>query len=103
MTAQKVHTMRETHRRTLEDNGGTLNDLAVLDRLFSQPLANAAWVERSIAVSQPTANAILSRFEAAGVLREITGQRRNRVYRYDAYLTLFDQPVFELSESETLS
>ena len=103
LTAQKVHTMRETHRRTLEDNGGTLNDLAVLDRLFSQPLANAAWVERSITVSQPTANAILSRFEAAGVLREITGQRRNRVYRYDAYLTLFDQPVFELSESETLS
>ena len=49
---QKVHTMRETHRRTLEDNGGTLNDLAVLDRLFSQPLANAAWVERSIAVSR---------------------------------------------------
>jgi Fic family protein len=103
LTAQKVHTMRESHRQTLESNGGTMNDLAVLDRLFSQPLANAAWVERSIGVSQPTANAILSRFEASGVLREITGQRRNRVYRYDAYLTLFDQPDYELSESETLS
>jgi Fic family protein len=102
-TAQKVHAMRETHRRALEMNGGTLNDLAVLDRLFSQPLVNAAWVERSIGVSQPTANAILSRFEASGVLREITGQRRNRVYRYDAYLTLFDQPVLEPSENETLS
>jgi Fic family protein len=102
-TAQKVHAMRETHRRALEMNGGTLNDLAVLDRLFSQPLVNAAWVERSIGVSQPTANAILSRFEASGVLREITGQRRNRVYSYDAYLTLFDQPVLEPSENETLS
>ena len=102
-TAQKVHAMRETHRRALEMNGGTLNDLAVLDRLFSQPLVNAAWVERSIGVSQPTANALLSRFEASGVLREITGQRRNRVYRYDAYLTLFDQPVLEPSENETLS
>jgi Fic family protein len=102
-TAQKVHAMRETHRRALEMIGGTLNDLAVLDRLFSQPLVNAAWVERSIGVSQPTANAILSRFEASGVLREITGQRRNRVYRYDAYLTLFDQPVLEPSENETLS
>jgi len=102
-TAQKVHAMREAHRRALEMNGGTLNDPAVLDRLFSQPLVNAAWVERSIGVSQPTANAILSRFEASGVLREITGQRRNRVYRYDAYLTLFDQPVLEPSENETLS
>jgi Fic family protein len=102
-TAQKVHAMRETHRRALEMSGGTLNDLAVLDRLFSQPLVNAAWVERSIGVSQPTANAVLSRFEASGVLREITGQRRNRVYRYDAYLRLFDQPVLEPSENETLS
>jgi Fic family protein len=102
-TAQKVHAMRETHRLALEMNGGTLNDLAVLDRLFSQPLANAAWVEKSVGVSQPTANAILSRFEASGVLREVTGQRRNRVYRYDAYLTLFDQPVLEPSENETLS
>jgi Fic family protein len=102
-TAQKVHAMRETDRRALEMNGGTLNDLAVLDRLFSQPLANAAWVEKSVGVSQPTANAILSRFEASGVLREVTGQRRNRVYRYDAYLTLFDQPVLEPSENETLS
>jgi len=63
LTAQKVHTMRETHRRALEVNGGTLNDLAILDQLFSQPLVNAAWVERSIGVSQPTANAILLRFE----------------------------------------
>ncbi len=102
-TAQKVHAMRENHRRALEMNGGTLNDLAVLDRLFSQPLANAAWVEKSVGVSQPTANAILSRFEASGVLREVTGQRRNRVYRYDEYLTLFDQPVLEPSENETLS
>jgi len=102
-TAQKVHTMHDAHRRALEINGGTLNDLAVLDRLFSQPLVNAAWVEKSIGVSQPTANAILSRFEASGVLREITGQRRNRVYRYDAYLRLFDQPVLEPSENETMS
>jgi Fic family protein len=103
LTAQKVHTMRETHRRALEVNGGTLNDLAILDRLFSQPLVNAAWVERSIGVSQPTANAILLRFEKSGVLREITGQRRNRVYRYDDYLTLFDQTIYEPSEIETLS
>jgi len=33
-------------------NGGTLNDLAVLDRLFGQPLANVAWFERNIGVSQ---------------------------------------------------
>ena len=103
LTAQKVHTMRETHRRALEVNGGTLNDLAILDRLFSQPLVNAAWVERSIGVSQPTANAILLRFEKSGVLREITAQRRNRVYRYDAYLTLFDQTIYEPAEIETLS
>jgi Fic family protein len=43
-TAQKVHAMRETHRRALEMNGGTLNDLAVLDRLFRRSPVNAAIV-----------------------------------------------------------
>lgn len=82
-TAQRVHALRETHRRALEEAGGTLNDLALLDKLFSQPLVNANWVGTAIDVSPPTANAVLGRFEKAGILREITGGQRRRLFRYD--------------------
>jgi Fic family protein len=100
-TADAVHRLREEHRRILEGAGGTLNDLTLLDRLFGQPLVNAAWVIENVKVSQPTANAMLARFEAAGILRETTGFRRNRAYRYDAYLALFDQPIVDVTVEET--
>lgn len=90
-TARRVHAMREDHRRVLSAAGGGVNDLALLDRLFTQPLVNAKWVSQAVGVTPATANSILARFERTGLLREITGQARNRVFRYDQYLRLFDQ------------
>jgi Fic family protein len=100
-TAEAIHTLREEHRHRLEEAGGTLNDMALLDRLFGQPLVNAAWIVQQIMVSQPTANGMLNRFQSAGILRETTGFKRNRIYRYDAYMSLFDQPVTDVTAEET--
>lgn len=36
-----------------------------------------------------TASSLVHRFEALGLLRETTGQQRNRRYRYEPYLKLF--------------
>jgi Fic family protein len=100
-TADAVDRLREAHRRELEAAGGTLNDMALLDRLFAQPLVNANWVIDNIKVSQPTANAMLARFESAGILREVTGLRRRRRYRFDAYMALFDEPVTDVATEDT--
>jgi Fic family protein len=90
-TAEAIHRLRETDRARIAAAGGVVGyDIAVLDRLFSQPLVNAAWVERVIGVTASTANKVLDRMCAAGVLRETTGNRRNRLYRYDEYVNLFD-------------
>jgi ribosomal protein S25 len=42
-----------------------------------------------IDVSWPTADKLIRRFEDQGILQEITGQRRNRVFRYGPCLALF--------------
>ena len=34
----------------------------------------------------------MSRFEELGLLREVTGQRRGRLFRYEPYLRMFDEP-----------
>ena len=75
----------------------------MLEGLFRQPLVNGKWVERTLGVTAMTANAYLRRFVAVGALREITGRARNRVYRFDPYLDLFDQPVTEDVEDVTNS
>ena len=40
----------------------------------------------------PAANQLVERLVKIGILSEITGQARNRRFRYDAYVRLFDEP-----------
>ena len=47
-------------------------------------------VAEALAVTPVTAGRLVERFESAGWLDEITGYRRNRVFRYAPYLALFD-------------
>jgi Fic family protein len=90
VTAEAIHLLREADRAKIVAVGGVGYDIAVLDRLFSQPLVNANWVERILGVTTTTANKVLDRFCSANILRETTGNRRNRLYRYDEYINLFE-------------
>lgn len=89
-TAMRIHQIRDRDRQRLLDAGGLRHELALLDRLYRQPIVNSAWVERELEVAKATANKLLVRMEDAGVLRETTGFRRNRLFRYDEYIDLFD-------------
>jgi Fic family protein len=64
--------------------------VALVDRLYRQPLVNSTWVQKNLQVTSPTANKTLERLCEAGILRETTGNKRNRLYRYDAYVDLFE-------------
>ena len=39
-----------------------------------------------------TANNLVDQFVVLALLKEITGQQRNRRYRYEPYLALFESP-----------
>jgi len=67
----------------------TPNALATLDYLFRQPVVSAKMIETTLDVSQPTAAALVRDLERIDILRELTGKRRNRVFRYQRYLELF--------------
>jgi hypothetical protein len=40
----------------------------------------------------PAANQLVERLVQIGILFEITGQARNRRFRYDAYARIFEEP-----------
>ncbi len=63
--------------------------LALFRNLFAQPCVNAQQVAKAAGVSAPTAYKLLERFTQLGILKEITGARRDRLFRFDAYLELF--------------
>jgi Fic family protein len=63
--------------------------LQLLGYLFVKPTINIKQAEAQLGVSFKSANDLVADFVAAGVLKEMTGQSRNRVFVFDAYLALF--------------
>lgn len=65
--------------------------LEVLTYLFRQPVIVIRNVQHVLGVSQPTASALVRDLVDAGILTEITGNQRRRVFTYAEYLELFPE------------
>ncbi len=61
----------------------------LLNHLYKTPSVTAADVENALHVTLKTANLLIGDFVRLGILREITGYRRNRVFIFSKYLELF--------------
>ncbi len=66
-----------------------VNGRELLNLLYGNPVVSAADIEAGLSVSTPTANSLIRDFENLGLLVEITGQQRGRIYSFDPYLKLF--------------
>jgi Fic family protein len=90
-TAKKVIAFREDALRTASALGS--NELKLLEFLFGHPLTDIQTAQKQLGVSYNTAAAAITRLEKAGLLKETTGAKRNRVFRFAAYLDLFESPA----------
>jgi Fic family protein len=62
---------------------------ALMRHLYARPVVDVKWVVQIIGVSTNTAAALIADMVSFGVLTEITGQRRNRLFVFQDYLDLF--------------
>ncbi len=97
-TAEQLFELREAHRTLVLDEHLGQNGLLLLSRLFQQPLININVAAAVLGSTFPTASRLISAFEDLSLLREITGQKRSRIYRYEPYLALFDDAIGESEE-----
>jgi Fic family protein len=106
-TAQQIIRLREQDRDALIASGLGSNELRLLDLLFQRPLVNTALVADSLKISDVTARKLIGNLERLGVLEEITGKDRYRVYRYARYWKIFtertDMEADQDEHDETLS
>jgi len=61
----------------------------LLKMLYSQPIVTAKIVCQLLDITHPAANQLLKDFQKMGILQEITGFRRNRLFVFKEYLDLF--------------
>ncbi len=63
----------------------------LIGELYKTPILSATDVMKKLNVSAPTANSLLEKFQKLGILKEITGYKRNRLFAFHAYLALFQR------------
>ncbi len=90
-TARRIITLREKHRNLITDRFGRAagNGHRVLEKLYTVPIVSVHEVQQLIGTSYPAANDLVTRLIKADILREITGQVRNRRFIYREYVDIF--------------
>lgn len=63
----------------------------LLDYLFQQPVLDADMIASRLGISRVSAYKLVEDFTRLGILREMTGAKRNRMYMFEEYFTLFKQ------------
>jgi len=89
--SRAIINLREMHRQAIVEtmNKGAANGLKALESLYKTPVTTTNNLARLLGVSYQGAAQIVSRLVELGVLTEITGRSRDRLFLYEGYFRLF--------------
>ncbi|MDX9987579.1 Fic family protein [Thiothrix unzii] len=91
-TAQQLNQLRANDKTRLAGIGrmsGSTTQL--LDVLFNQPIVNMGRLAEHTGLSLATVSRALDALEQLNIVKELTGQKRNRIYAYQAYVDILNQ------------
>lgn len=91
--AGRLQNLRERYREQFQTARAAARLLQVVDLLFAQPVLTVRQVGAALGVDFSSAQRYVNRLEDVGLLQEITGQARNRVYRADEVLRAIEEPL----------
>lgn len=86
----RLQALRARYQAKVQTRRAPARLLRVIDLLFAQPVLTARQVESTLEINFPSAQRLIDQLVQAGLLREITGGRRNRVYRADEVLKILE-------------
>ncbi|MCL4374548.1 Fic family protein [Patescibacteria group bacterium] len=92
-TSRKIIKLREEDTHKVASLGRSSGrGIRLLNYLYKKPLITIRGVEKVVGLKNPNALNLVSKLEKIGILKEITGKSRNRIYSYDGYVKLFSVP-----------
>lgn len=95
-TARKILELQTTHRNLLwQKKISSPLAVGILEKLYYTPYVSVNDIARNFNISYQAASTLVSQLENAGILKEITGRKRDKRYVYAEYLNI-------LSEGTTL-
>lgn len=92
-TAQRLNSLFEQDRKRIEE-GSQVNSTSRVHHEFTQrPLSSVTAVSKRIQVAYATANSAVQNLVDMGIVQEVTGRRRERVFVYSGYLGVLNEEL----------
>lgn len=88
---ERLGQLRATYQEQLRAERAAGRLLQTLDVLFERPILNIHQLEAALGVPYRTAQRYVERLEELGILSEVTGHARNRLYRADEILKALER------------
>ena len=95
---QAVETAQQLMKLSAED-GQRINGLKRISgsahlihkAMLARPMASPNWIQEKTQLSPATVNSCLRELEQLGIVKEVTGQKRNRLYSYVEYIRIMNE------------
>lgn len=90
--AQKLWALFDEDRRRIQEQGKiSATALRVHDLLQRRPIISITAACKELELTHPAVNKSLRKLEEMGIVQEITGRQRNRLYLYEAYMAILSE------------
>ena len=95
-SGKRIIDTRERYRQILQNDPKMRSYTALVDFIFTTPYFNLAQAQESLNSSYNTAKKAIGILEDLGLVEEITGQSRNRIYMARELIQLLEenQPIY---------
>lgn len=91
-TVQRLLAQAADDRARIAQQGRQKRSLDKVHRaLQARPISSAAWIVDNTALTPATVNTCLRLLAALGIITEVTGRKRDRLYCYQAYLRTLNE------------
>lgn len=91
-TVQRLLALAEEDRKRIRELGRISGSVQVVHHaMMERPIASPVWLKSKTGLSLTTVGTSLEKLEALGIVKELTGQKRNRLYGYAQYITILNQ------------
>ena len=96
--AQAVETAQQLIDQTKQDHEkisgigrAAASTLRVHRALMEHPITTPGWLAEKTSISPATVNKVLGHLERLGIVKELTAQKRNRVFTYTDYIEIMSR------------
>ena len=91
-TVQRLLALAEEDRKRIQTLGRISSSVQVVHHaMLERPIASPVWLKNKTGLSLTTIGTSLERLEGLGIVKELTGQKRNRFYGYTQYIAIMNQ------------